>query len=115
MTSKLRASKPTENLPEAPPPNTAAAVPAAGWLDRILARLKTLKGAIVAPHAYLAMAYARKADHARSRAAIAALLRVDPKFSLSKLDAPKAGYPVAYLEFWETKLLPAGRLAGLPE
>ncbi len=68
-----------------------------------------------APHAYLAMAYARKGNHARSRAAIAALLRVDPNFSLSKLDAPRAGYPADYREFWETKLLPAGRLAGLPE
>lgn len=67
------------------------------------------------PQAYLAMAYARKGDKGRSRAAVVAMLRVDPKFSLSKFATPIPGYPAAYREFWETKLLPAGRLAGLPE
>ena len=65
--------------------------------------------------AFLAMAYARKGDHARARTAVAALLRVEPTFSLSKFEAPKPGQPAAYREFWETTLLAAGRQAGLPE
>ena len=48
MTSKRRAAKPAANLPEEPARDSAAVVPAPGWLERILARLKTLKGAIVA-------------------------------------------------------------------
>jgi TolB-like protein len=67
------------------------------------------------PHAYLAMAYARQGDHARARAAAVALLRADPKYSLSRSEAPWPEQPVAFREWWETKLLPAGRLAGLPE
>ena len=66
-------------------------------------------------YAYLAMSYARKGDHTRARAAVAALLRAEPNFSLSRLDTPEPGDPAAYREFWETKLLPAWRLAGLPE
>ena len=41
-----------------------------------------------APEAYLAMAYAHKGDHVRSRAAVAALLRIFPKFRLSDLVGP---------------------------
>jgi predicted Zn-dependent protease len=72
-------------------------------------------------HAYLAMAYARKGDHAKMRAAVGDLLRTEPKFSLSKLGAPPPlGAPTpdsreAYRLMWETKILTAGRLAGLPE
>ena len=66
-------------------------------------------------HAYLAMAYARRGDHARTRAAVGDLLRTEPRFSLAKLDAPTPGSPEAYRVMWETKVLPAGRLAGLPE
>ena len=66
-------------------------------------------------HAYLAAAYARKGDYARSRAAAASAMRVDPNFSLSAFEPPLPGYPIAYREFWETKLLPAARLAGLPD
>lgn len=65
--------------------------------------------------AYLAMAYARKGDRTRSRAVVEALLRAEPKFSLLELDSPARGFPPAFREFWETKLLPAYRLAGLPE
>ena len=54
-------------------------------------------------------------DHARSRDAVAAMLRADPKFSLSKFELPKLGAPAAYREYWETRLLPAIWLAGLPE
>ena len=61
------------------------------------------------------MAYARHGDQARAKASVDALLRLDPKFSLSKFERPDPTGLVAYREFWETKLVPAGRLAGLPE
>jgi len=65
-------------------------------------------------HAILAMAYARQGDDTRARAAVASLLRVDPKFSL--LDTkPGPEYPAAARQHWEKKIAPAGRLAGLPE
>ena len=67
-------------------------------------------------HAYLAMAYARKGDLAKMRAAVGDLLRTEPKFSLSKLDdVPTPDSREAYRVMWETKILTAGRLAGLPE
>jgi adenylate cyclase len=67
-------------------------------------------------HAYLAMAYARKGDQAKSRAAVASLLRAHPKFNLSNFRwRGLETFPAAYREYWETKLLPAWRLAGLPE
>ncbi len=67
-------------------------------------------------HAFLAMAYARKGDKGRSRAALTALLRLDPMFNLEKfhLRGLEAAPPV-YRVWWDTKLLPAWRLAGLPE
>ena len=65
--------------------------------------------------AYPAMAYARKGDLSRSRSIVEALLRSEPKFSLLELDSPARGFPPAFRDFWETKLLPAYRLAGLPE
>ena len=66
-------------------------------------------------HAYLAMTYARRGDQARSRVAAETLLRLEPTFRLSKFVPPRPGYPSTYKEFWETKQLAAGRLAGLPE
>jgi tetratricopeptide (TPR) repeat protein len=81
------------------------------WLRKAL----DVNPSFASSQAYLAMAYARKGDQARARTTVAALLRDNPKFSLSKFQAPKPGCPAAYREFWETKLLPAGRLAGLPE
>lgn len=68
------------------------------------------------PHAYLAMAYARRGHDAKSREATATLLRLDPTFSFSNhFPMPDAGSPEAYRIFWGRRLLPAGRLAGLPE
>ena len=142
-------------MPEEPARDAVASVPAPSLFNGLVARLKTLKGAIVAiagvgavlgglagywnayqaargstqssqllaivgegddeaaiewllkaldanpgftlSRALLAMAYARKGDHARSRTTAAALLQAEPKFSLSKFEPP------------------AGRLAGLPE
>ena len=65
--------------------------------------------------AYLAMAYARKGENVHARHFRSALLREAPNFSLHKFDAPRAGFPAKYREYWETKQLPAGRLAQLPE
>lgn len=67
-------------------------------------------------YAYLAITYAHIGDRNRSKVAVADLLQRDPKFNLSKIDTRKSpAFPPAYREFWETKLLPAWRLAGLPE
>lgn len=70
---------------------------------------------LVETNAYLAAAYARQKNPERARAAADAVLRINPKFRLSQFEPPKAGYPVAYRDFWQRTLLPAGRLAGLPE
>ena len=64
----------------------------------------------------LAMAYALNGDRARSRAAVAAVLRADPSFNLSRYQSRKIeGFRPARRKFWERTLLPAWRLAGLPE
>ena len=71
---------------------------------------------LTAAYPYLAMAYASKGDHSASKAAVTELLRRDPGFNLSKMDTRKStAFPPEYREYWETKLLPAWRLAGLPE
>ena len=81
------------------------------WLSKAL----DVNPGSTSSQAYLTAAYARKGDRNRSRTAAAALMRADPNFRLSTFESPLLGYPAAYREFWETKLLPAGRLAGLPE
>ena len=48
MASKRRAAKPAANLPEEPARDAAAAMLAPSLFDRVFARLKTLKGAVVA-------------------------------------------------------------------
>ena len=62
---------------------------------------------------YLAAAYARLGQMDKSRAAAAEATRIKPSFRLAEFEPPKAGYPAAYRIFWENKLLPACRLAGL--
>jgi tetratricopeptide (TPR) repeat protein len=72
--------------------------------------------AFKAAHAGLAMLYARKGQQARSQVAVAALLRLDPKINLSSFEGRSVeSFTPAYREYWEKKLLPAWRLAGLPE
>jgi hypothetical protein len=67
-------------------------------------------------YAFVAMAHIRKGDRIRSRAAVEELLRIDPKYDLSSFEVRKVeAFPPAYREFWTKKLLPAWRLAGLPE
>ncbi len=80
--------------------------------------LKTLdkNPGLTVTYALLAMAYARKGDRARSRTAAADLFRVDPKYKLSSFEMRKIeGFPPAYQAWWKAKLLPAWRLARLPE
>ncbi len=65
--------------------------------------------------AFLAMAYARRGDRARSRAAVAALLQADPKFNLARFSQPGVeAHPSAFLKWWKVNLLPVWHLAGLP-
>jgi adenylate cyclase len=66
-------------------------------------------------YAVLAMAYAQMGDQAKARAAVADLRRADPGFKLERLDRPQSSYPDSAKEFWDKKLVPAWRLAGLPE
>jgi TolB-like protein len=68
-------------------------------------------------YAYLAMAYAMKGEDAQSLAATAEVRRRDPDTRLSTFNFNKflSTSPAAYREFYETKLVPAWRRAGLPE
>jgi adenylate cyclase len=84
---------------------------AIAWLQKSL----DANPALTASHAFIAMAYARKGDRARAQAAAAALRQVDPQFTLARLDTRRVEqFPPAYRRFWETRLVPAWRLAGLP-
>jgi TolB-like protein/DNA-binding winged helix-turn-helix (wHTH) protein/tetratricopeptide (TPR) repeat protein len=71
----------------------------------------------ILPYTYAiqAMAYARKGDTAKSRAAAAELRRLAPKYTVAQMNRPTSSYPEASKEYWNRKLVPAWRLAGLPE
>ena len=64
--------------------------------------------------ALLAMAYANKGEDAKARAAVAEACRLDPNTKLSTFDDQRAS-SAAYKEWFESKLVPAWRKAGLPE
>jgi TolB-like protein/Flp pilus assembly protein TadD len=66
-------------------------------------------------YADLAMAYALRGDDAKVYAAMADLRRLAPNFKVPDLSPPSPSSPAAYKEFWEKKLLPAARKAGIPE
>jgi adenylate cyclase len=66
-------------------------------------------------YAYLAMAYALKGEDAKARDTAADLRRVDPKQTLSAYRKESAIRPAAWQEWFETKLVPEWRKAGLPE
>ena len=66
-------------------------------------------------YAYLAMAYALKGDDAKARGAAADLQRVEPSLTLSSYRRKIAPRPATYKEWFESKLVPAWRKAGLPE
>jgi len=65
-------------------------------------------------YALLAMAFANKGEDARARAAAAEVRRLDPNMKLSTFDDQRASSDV-YKEWFENKLVPAWRKAGLPE
>jgi len=64
---------------------------------------------------YLAITYAAKGDDAKARAEVAELRRIAPEFRISEFGKRNASGPPAYKEFWDKKLLPAARRAGVPE
>ena len=67
-------------------------------------------------YALLAMAYANKGDDARARTAAGELRRLNPNIKLSEfVDKPDSASTAAYKKWFETKLVPAWRKAGLPE
>jgi TolB-like protein/predicted Zn-dependent protease len=83
------------------------------WLLRSLER----NPAYPATYAYLAMAFALKGEDARARAAAAEARRLDPNTRLAIFNNPVSvsSSPAAYKEFFEKKVVPAWRKAGLPE
>lgn len=84
-------------------------------IDWLLKALDANPG-VTRMRAYLAMSYARKGDRKRAQTEVATLLTQDPTFDLFKLEWRRIErFPPAYREYWETNLLPAWRLAGLPE
>jgi TolB-like protein/cytochrome c-type biogenesis protein CcmH/NrfG len=67
-------------------------------------------------YAFLAMAYANKGDDARARTAAGELRRLNPNIKLSKfVDKPDSSTAPAYKEWYDRKLVPGWRKAGLPE
>jgi tetratricopeptide (TPR) repeat protein len=66
-------------------------------------------------YASLAMAYALKGEDAKTRAAAAEFHRLAPDDTLSKERKDSATEPPAYREYFENKIVPAWRKAGLPE
>lgn len=67
-------------------------------------------------HLALALAYASKGDQVRARKAAAEAVRLNPTLKLDlKDDIPWPGKEAAYRKFIDTQLVPAWRLAGLPE
>jgi hypothetical protein len=61
------------------------------------------------------MAYALEGDATKARVAAANLRRLDPHFKLLTWEKPDSSSPVAYENWYEVKLIPASRKAGLPE
>jgi TolB-like protein/tetratricopeptide (TPR) repeat protein len=66
-------------------------------------------------YVYLALAYALKGEDSKARATAAELRRLDPKATLSAYRTQHLTRPAKYNEWFESKLVPAWRKAGLPE
>jgi hypothetical protein len=81
------------------------------WLQKALEKNTMFP----ATYAYLAMAYAVKGDEAKARAAVASLPRLDPNFKVLTWETVGPSAPIAYQNWYENKLTPASRKAGLPE
>ena len=78
--------------------------------------LKSLEKNPASAHsrAFLAMAYTLKGDSIKAQAAAAELRRTSPTYTLARFD-PDPSRPAAYKQYFEKKLAPAWRKAGLPE
>jgi tetratricopeptide (TPR) repeat protein len=66
-------------------------------------------------YAFLAMAYTLNGEDAKARAAMVELRRLAPNLKLSAFWYPIPSGPAAYKEWFESRLVPAWRKAGLPE
>jgi adenylate cyclase len=66
-------------------------------------------------HACLALAYAAKGDEAKAHAAAAEVRRLDPNFRISSIWKLRSTDNAASKAWYESKLVPAYRKAGLPE
>jgi predicted Zn-dependent protease len=66
-------------------------------------------------YAFLAMAYAAKGEDAQARGAAAELRRLDPNETLSELRKDRSLSAATYKAWFESKLVPAWRKAGLPK
>ena len=64
-----------------------------------------------------AVAYTIKGESEKAAAAVAEVLKLNPKFKLSDFGSgkPMSASPPAYKEWYEKKFLPAYRKTGLPE
>jgi adenylate cyclase len=68
------------------------------------------------PLQHLAVAYAKKGDLVKAKAAAAELLRIAPNFRLSNMSQyPTPSSPEAYKKLWREIYMPAAKKAGLPE
>ena len=86
--------------------------PAIEWLEK--ARAETPHRPI--PLQHLAVAYAKKGDLVKAKAATAELLRIAPNFRLSNgSQYPLPSSPEAYKKLWRQVYMPAAKKAGLPE
>ena len=66
-------------------------------------------------YAVLAIAYALKQDNGKAQAAAAEFRRLDAKTTISAYRKQISRYPAAYLEWFDSKIVPAARKAGLPD
>ncbi|MDQ6621201.1 MAG: tetratricopeptide repeat protein [Pseudomonadota bacterium] len=80
------------------------------WLLKSLGRNSTYPPT----HAYLAMAYALKGQDAKARAESSEVRRLDAGMRPTFIK-PSTSSPAAYKDFYDNKLIPAWRKAGLPE
>ena len=64
-------------------------------------------------HGWIAMAYARKGDMAKSKDAADTLMKVDPKHSFQTRRRPMPSAPPQYKQFYDEVYLPFGRKAGV--
>jgi adenylate cyclase len=81
------------------------------WCQRSLER----NPAYPTKHACLALAYAAKGDDAKAHAAAAEVRRLDPSFGISSVWRLRSTDNAASKAWYEGKLVPAWRKAGLPE